>query len=329
MAMGTDGQQVIHPFFRQEFGVSVKSKPSNEPVSPANTHVHELRPISSQSSTHEQGLQVLENCGSNVPKINNGSSVNLDEDLNEDRRKRRRTDTTQTTEPTTTSSAGLSEWLGYSVTNNNPSSTDHSLETEIKLPIPQPELPPAETQIPADETRLLAPAEKEKPEGRVARTSARQKTLRLNSKGGFLSSPASSPPRETRNRAPGKRGRPRKAVSKVATIKYSVTTENNLGKLIDDILDGRVVQKPPRHYTLCSAAQDGEPTQKAHTSVFQQEISTETRVRECEWVSIGQSRHERERAFKPNYSWGEADSSSFGQLLYELLPSCLQVSRTA
>ncbi|KAJ6183914.1 hypothetical protein N7519_005215 [Penicillium mononematosum] len=245
MAMGTDGQQVIHPFFRQEFGVSVKSKPSNEPISPVNTHVHELPPISSQSSTHEQGLHTLENCGLNVPKINNESSVNLEEDLNEDRRKRRRMDTTQPTEPTPTSSAGLSEWLGYSVMNNNPSSTDRSLETEIKLPIPQPELPPAETQLHADETRLLTPAEKEKPEGRVARTSARQKTLRLNSKGGFLSSPASSPPRETRKGAPGKRGRPRKARSKVATIKYSVATERNLGKLIDNILGGRVVQKPP------------------------------------------------------------------------------------
>ncbi|CAG8027595.1 unnamed protein product [Penicillium nalgiovense] len=245
MAMGTDGQQVIHPFFRQEFGVSVKSEPSNEPISPVNTHVHELRPISSQSSTHEQGLQALENCDSNDHKINNESSVNLNEDLNEDRRKRRRTDKTQTAEPTTTSSAGLSEWLGYSVTNNVPSPTVRSLETEIKLPIPQPELPLAETQLPADKTRLLTPAEKEKPDGRVARTSARQKTLRLNSKGGFLSSPASSPPRETRKGAPGKRGRPRKAERKLATIKYSVATEKNLGKLIDDILDGRVVQKPP------------------------------------------------------------------------------------
>ncbi|CAG8900996.1 unnamed protein product [Penicillium nalgiovense] len=228
MAMGTDGQQVIHPFFRQEFGVSVKSEPSNEPISPVNTHVHELRPISSQSSTHEQGLQALENCDSNDHKINNESSVNLNEDLNEDRRKRRRTDKTQTAEPTTTSSAGLSEWLGYSVTNNVPSPTVRSLETEIKLPIPQPELPLAETQLPADETRLLTPAEKEKPDGRVARTSARQKTLRLNSKGGFLEA-----------------GRPRKAERKLATIKYSVATEKNLGKLIDDILDGRVVQKPP------------------------------------------------------------------------------------
>ncbi|KAJ5956289.1 hypothetical protein N7501_010568 [Penicillium viridicatum] len=245
MAMGTDEQQVIHPFFRQEFGVSVKSTPSNEPISPANTHVHELRPISSQSSTHEQGLQAPENHDPNVSKINRESFVDLDEDSNEDRRKRRRTDKAQTIEPTTTSSIGLSEWLGPRVTNSTLSSTDHSLETESNLSLPHAEAPLAETQLPADETRPLTPAENEKPEGPVGRTSARQKTLRLNSKGGFLSSPVSSPPRETKKRATGKRGRPRKVECKVVTIRYSIDKERNIGKLVDDILDGRAVQKPP------------------------------------------------------------------------------------
>ncbi|KAJ5356910.1 hypothetical protein N7517_011519 [Penicillium concentricum] len=245
MAMGTDEQQVIHPFFRQEFGVSVKSTPLNEPVSGVNTHAHEPRPISNQSSTHEQELHTPENHDSNVSKINDESSECLDEDLNEDRRKRRKTDKGQTTEPRTTSSAGLSEWLGHSVTNNAPSSTDHPLETEIDLSIPHPEAPLAETEVPADEIQPLTSAENEKGESLVARTSARQKTLRLNSKGGFLSSPASSPPRETKKKTTGKRGRPRKVESKVVTMKYSVATEKNLGKLIDDILDGRAVQKPP------------------------------------------------------------------------------------
>ncbi|KOS40199.1 hypothetical protein ACN38_g8954 [Penicillium nordicum] len=226
MAMGTDEPQVIHPFFRQEFGVSVKSTPSNEPISPANTHVHELRPISSQSSTYEQGLQPPENHHPNVPKIHRENSVDLVEDLNEDRRKRRRTDEAQTIEPTTTSSIGLSDWLDPSVTNSTILSTDRPHETE-------------------DETPPMAPAENEKPEGPVGRTSARQKTLRLNSKGGFLSSPASSPPRETKKRATGKRGRPRKVERKVVTIRYSIDKEKNIGKLVDDILDGRAVQKPP------------------------------------------------------------------------------------
>ncbi|CAG8903457.1 unnamed protein product [Penicillium egyptiacum] len=244
MAMGTDEQQVIHPFFRQEFGISVKSKPPSEPVSPVNTHVHELRPICSQSSTHEQGIQALENRDSNVSKIDNENLVDLDEDLNEDRRKRRKTDKTQTTEPTTTSSVGLSEWLGHSVTSNT-SSTDHPLGTGMNSSIPQAEAPLAETQLPADETRQLTPGGKEKPEARVGRTSARQKTLRLNSKGRFLSSPSSSPPREKKKGATAKRGRPRKADRKVVTIKYSLATERNLGKLIDNILDGREVQRSP------------------------------------------------------------------------------------
>ncbi|KGO67753.1 ATPase, AAA-type, core [Penicillium italicum] len=251
MAMGTDEQQVIHPFFRQEFGASVKSTPSNEPTSSANTHINDLRPISSQSSTHEQGLQAPDNHDSNVFKTNSESSVDLEGDLNEERRKRRRTDKNQTTEPTATSAAVLSEWLGHSAVNITPLSTDYPLETEVNVSIPHSEAPLAETQFIADQTQLLTPAENEKPEDPVARTSARQKILRLNSKGGFLSSPASSPPRETKRRATGKRGRPRKVERKVVTLKYSVDTEKSLGRLIDDILDGRAVQKPPA--TILSA----------------------------------------------------------------------------
>lgn len=171
--------------------------------------------------------------------------MDLDEDLNEDRRKRRRTDKAQTTEPTTTSSIGLSEWLGHNVTKSVLLSTDHPLETESDLSLPHAEAPLVETQLPADETRLLTPAENEKPEGSVERTSARQKILRLNSKGGFLSSPASSPPRETKKRSTGKRGRPRKVERKVVTIRYSIDKEKNIGKLINDILGGRAVQNPP------------------------------------------------------------------------------------
>ncbi|KGO39301.1 ATPase, AAA-type, core [Penicillium expansum] len=235
MAMGTDEQQVIHPFFRKEFGTSVKSTPSNEPISSANTH----------------GVHAPDNHDSNVFKANSENSVGLDEDLNEDRRKRQRTDKNQTTEPTATSTAVLSEWLIHSAVNNTPRSTDYPLETEVNLSIPHPEAPLAESQLPADQTQLLTSVENEKPEGPVARTSARQKTLKLNSKGGFLSSPASSPPRETKKRATGKRGRPRKAEHKVVTIKYSVATDKNLGKLIDNILNGQVVQKLPA--TLPSA----------------------------------------------------------------------------
>lgn len=171
--------------------------------------------------------------------------MDLDEDLNEDRRKRRRTDKAQTTEPTTTSSIGLSEWLGHNVTKSVLLSTDHPLETESDLSLPHAEAPLVETQLPADETRPLTPAENEKPEGSVERTSARQKILRLNSKGGFLSSPAPSPPRETKKRSTGKRGRPRKVERKVVTIRYSIDKEKNIGKLINDILGGRAVQNPP------------------------------------------------------------------------------------
>ncbi|KAI2686391.1 hypothetical protein DTO013E5_17 [Penicillium roqueforti] len=246
MAMGTDEEQVIHPFFRQEFGVSVKSTPSNEPILPVNSHVHDPRPISSQSSTHEEGLQVPGNYNSNVSNINNESSADLDEDLNEHRRKRRRTNKIQTTGSTTISNSGLAEWLGYNVTNNTPLSTDNPPETEINVSTPPPDGPLVETQLVEDETQSLTPSENEKPKGRGARTSARQKILKLNSKGGLLSSPTSSPHQEAKKKGiTGKRRKPRKAERKVVTIKYSVATEKNIGKLIDDIQDSRTVQKPP------------------------------------------------------------------------------------
>ncbi|KAJ5178525.1 uncharacterized protein N7500_001224 [Penicillium coprophilum] len=249
MAMGTNEQQVIHPFFRQDFGVSVKSPPSGETISAVHTHAHEPRPISSQSSTHEQELQAPENQNENQDanqlKINHEIPVDLDEDLNEDRRKRQRTDKAQITEPTTASSAGLSEWLGHGVTENAPSLANHPVKTEMNLFIPHPKPPLADTQALADEPQQVTPAENDKGDGRVARTSARQKILKLNSKGGFLSSPASSPPRDTQKKTAGKRGRPRKMESKVVMLKYRATTEKDIGKLIDDILNSRAVHKPP------------------------------------------------------------------------------------
>ncbi|KAJ5940353.1 hypothetical protein N7516_000521 [Penicillium verrucosum] len=233
MAMGTDEPQVIHPFFRQEFGVSAKSTPSNEPISPANTHVHELRPISSQSSTHEQGLQPPENHHPNVQKIHRESSVDLVEDLNEDRRKRRRTDKAQTIEPTTTSSIGLSDCLDPSVTNSTILSTDRPHETEGNFSLPHTEDPLAETQLPADETPPMAPAENEKPEGPTKFEGRVPVVTRFQSS------------TRDKKRATGKRGRPRKVERKVVTIRYSIDKEKNIGKLVDDILDGRAVQKPP------------------------------------------------------------------------------------
>ncbi|KAJ5783106.1 hypothetical protein N7457_004880 [Penicillium paradoxum] len=241
MAMGTDEQQVIHPFFRQEFGVSAKSTPIDNTVTEVNTHANKPPSISSQSSVSEQETEDRESWNNIKFKNKTASSVDVEEDPNESRRKRRRTDKPQTAEATTISGAGLTGWLG--VTTPAPSSVD-TLEPETDLSLSRPQAPPAEAQQPAKDIQPSTLVDNEIPKGRVGRTSARQKTLRLNSKGGFLSSPATSPPPDTNKNATGKRRRPRKGEQKIVKIKYSVGTERDLGKLINDILDGQVVHRP-------------------------------------------------------------------------------------
>jgi DNA polymerase III delta prime subunit len=221
----------------------VRSTPSNDPILAVDTEANEPHPISNESPAYEQELHASENYRTDGPKSSNVSSVDLEEDPNEDRRKRRRTDNLQITEPITTSKAGLSEWLG--VATSAPSSAGVSLETEVSLPTHPPLAPPAETQHPTNNTQPSAPTEDEKLEGRIGRTSARQKILKLNSKGGFLSATGNSPPPETNKKATGKWWRAKKREGKLVTIKYNVGAERNLGKLIDDILSGQAVHKPP------------------------------------------------------------------------------------
>lgn len=225
-----------------EFGISIRSTPINDPILASNTHGNEPRPINIQNPSCEQGLHAPENYDTNDLKNMNASSIDLEEDPNESRRKRRRTDKTQTTEPVATSSAALTEWLG--VTPSAQSTSDVALDMESNLSMPHPEAPPAEPQHPGSDTQQVTLPDNEKSGTRIGRTSARQKTLRLNSKGGFLSSPTTSPPPETIKRTSGKRGRARKGERKLVIIKYSVGTERNLGRLINDILDGQTVQKP-------------------------------------------------------------------------------------
>lgn len=166
-----------------------------------------------------------------------------EEGPSEARRKRRRTNKTQTSEPTATATAGLSAWLGVSSHDINPSTADSSNDAESNLPTPPLGTPLAEP-LPSV-TQAFVSSENEQPKVQPARSSARQKTLKLNSKGSFLSSPRSSPPPDTQKRGPGRHRKARKGDPKVVILKYALGTEKNTGKLIDDILNGPVLPKKP------------------------------------------------------------------------------------
>ncbi|KAJ5120738.1 uncharacterized protein N7515_010126 [Penicillium bovifimosum] len=266
MAMGTNEQHVIHPFFRQEFGVAVKSTPSNDPIL-VDTEPNEPH----ERPAYEQEFHASENHGTYGPESSNASSVDLVEDPNGDRRKRRRTDDPQTTEPLGTSKRGLSEWLG--IAPSAPSSVDGSFETDVNLPTHPPQAPPAEIQHPTNSAQPST--EDEKPEGKTGGSSVKQKTLKLNSKGGFLSATGSSPPPETNRKATGKRRRHKKGERKLVTMKYNLGTERNLGKLIDDILSGQAVHKPPAPITSAQPRKTKPQPQKP-THPFFNKGSTQT-----------------------------------------------------
>ncbi|KAJ5329588.1 hypothetical protein N7452_009978 [Penicillium brevicompactum] len=242
MAMGTDEQQAVHPFFRQEFGLPVKPTPLEE-LSTADINTNDPRPDIPYSATDELP-QDRSNADTRMYKPTDEGPMTGDEDQNEGRRKRRRMNKPKASEPTATATAGLSAWLGVSSHDNKPSTGDQSNEAPSNLPTPQVGTPPAEPLLP-NATQTSVSTENEQPKVQTARSSSRQKTLKLNSKGSLLSSPASSPPPDAQKT---RKGRPRKALKsdgKLVTLKYALNTEKNMGKLIDDILNGPAIPKKP------------------------------------------------------------------------------------
>jgi DNA polymerase III delta prime subunit len=228
-----------------EFGVAAKPTPSKD-SSTANINENDPRPTSSQSGTQEPEPHILSDCNANVSNFSNEGAVALDEDPNESRRKRRRTDKIKTTEPTSIPSAGLSAWLGVSAPPPTLLPTDAPNDLDTNRSTLQLETPPAES-LAHDAPQVSTLSKKSEPEPGTARPSSRQKILKLNSKGRFLSSPASSPPPDTQKRATGKRRRTRKEETKVVIIKYGLGTEGRTGNLINDILNGLVQRQPATH----------------------------------------------------------------------------------
>jgi DNA polymerase III delta prime subunit len=230
---------LLQPSFNSpyvEFGVTAKPTSSNDSSSAASSNPNDHLRINNEGSNLELEPHVLNPCDSNTSNINDEGAVALDEDPNESRRKRRRTDKTQTTEPTTAARAGLSAWLGVSAPAPLNPLTDVANDPDTTLSTFQLGTPPAET--PAEDATKVSTLTEKEPQSRAARSSARQKILKLNSNGKFLSSPASSPPPETEKNGTGKRRRARKEETKVVIFKYGLGKEGKIGTLINDILNG-------------------------------------------------------------------------------------------
>lgn len=165
-----------------------------------------------------------------------------DEDLNDGRRKRRKTERNKQSEHEKPLQAGLSGWLGVKL----PTSTapeGQSVNAESKaLSIPSP-LTLAEPQTGTTSLHKEPTFEDVTPSQDT--TSRPRKIVKLNTNGRLLSSPPLSSPDTAAPKQPGgKRGRSRKEESKMVIMRYAVAKKGDIGKLINDILDGRVKYDP-------------------------------------------------------------------------------------
>ena len=159
--------------------------------------------------------------------------------------RRRKTDKSQPAEPTTTSNAGLTAWLGNGppIPIIRPAETSWTVKSIcLRLRLNLRWQRPSFLQM-LPQFRRLRNMTKQKSESEGHRRGRRPSNLIRRGK--FLSSPASSPPRETKKRATGKRGRPPKDRPKLVIIKYRVDREGKTGEVIDSILSGTLVHRPP------------------------------------------------------------------------------------
>ncbi|CAG7922215.1 unnamed protein product [Penicillium olsonii] len=254
-----------------KFGATVKPTPLEE-LSTADINTKDPRPITPNSAADEFGPQ-QRNDVDTLSRNTDGELMTGDEDQNESRRKRRRTNKAQGSEPSSSANAGLSAWLGVNPHDPTPSTVDSSNDAESTQSAPQSEAPPAEAPSP-DVVQTLPKTNDEPPKVPTGRSSARQKILKLNSKGKFLSSPGSSPPPDTQTRGKRKQGRPPKSNRKLVILKYNLESENKIGKLIDDILKGPAVPTKPVS-TPVSQPRKPRPQPRKPTHPFFNKTSTQ------------------------------------------------------
>ncbi|CAG8361053.1 unnamed protein product [Penicillium salamii] len=230
----------VSPFAK--FGPIAKPTPLEE-LSTADINTKDPRPITPNSAIDEACPEDRDDLDSSISRTVEGDPMTADEDQNESRRKRRRMNKTQASEPNSTASAGISAWLGVNPQGINPPAPDSLNDAEPTLAL-QSGAPPADVTLP-NAVQTSQSTDEQPSKAPTGRSSARQKILKLNSKGKFLSSPGSSPPPDTQKRGRGKQRRTQKDSRKLVIFKYNLGAEKNTGQLINDILNGPVVPNVP------------------------------------------------------------------------------------
>ncbi|KAJ5785335.1 uncharacterized protein N7503_010547 [Penicillium pulvis] len=245
LAMGQGERQGIHPFFQQEFTASEKRGVPNASSIPTETIPSPLAFASVPSQQPEAQSQKKPTSSVNPPETLKEQSVRIpsspEEDPNASRRKRRRTDKTKNAEHDGSLQAGLSGWLGK------------EMPAPSLMPVPTPDHGAIGPPVPlvshdaklANNQVLSQGTPSNDPVATTHTADPNRKTLKLNSNGRLLSSPPKSPPGTVdQNRKAPKRGKQRKAQSKVVAIKYRLNQERNIGQLINDILCGKHTFRP-------------------------------------------------------------------------------------
>ncbi|KAJ5371345.1 uncharacterized protein N7496_007437 [Penicillium cataractarum] len=249
--MGQGEQPVVHPFFRKDLAIPSQSTSSegHASVAPARSSKPPLNVPSPSIATPnpDQITQMPFPYTLGVPMTPAPNTSSPDEDPNAGRRKRRKTERSKHSEHDQPLQAGLSGWLGVeapaSVAPKAPVKEVNS-STPSMSAAPAPAPAPTESQF-CTTSLEEAPASKASTPSQDVSTKPR-KIVKLNTNGRLLSSPPLGPPETTApKQAGGKRGRIRKAESKLVILKYALAKRDDIGKIIDDILGGRTKHLAP------------------------------------------------------------------------------------
>lgn len=169
-------------------------------------------------------------------------SLSPETDPNAGRRKRRKTEKSKQSDDDAPLQTRLAGWLGKDIS-TPPAPAQAPIDPilgSIMAPPPQslPE-PTSHQATPANPVMVSDSAPSEPVPER------KRKIVKLNINGRLLSSSPPVPAGNTAQKPPGgKRGRPRKAESKLAILKYGTADNKKLANLIEDILHGRTTHKP-------------------------------------------------------------------------------------
>ncbi|KAJ5256898.1 hypothetical protein N7478_013002 [Penicillium angulare] len=237
--MGQGERQTVHPFFHQVPPNYVEPNTSHTPSATTTNSCSFIPSQSEQTKTQKEPHIQFENM-SRDSKMQEPSALNPEEDPNASRRKRRKIDKTKKVEHEASLRAGMSGWLGQEIAapveDSGLNTTTETLGSQT--PLVQEIAQPTPEENKSTSTPSANPTEPFDPD---------RKVLKVNSNGKLLGSPPKTfPGISDQNKSSGNRRRRQKVKSRVVSIQYTSDEEGKTGKLIDDILNGKLVYNTSR-----------------------------------------------------------------------------------